>query len=229
MLPRTLEPEVMESVEEAVDYDQMDHSTVNQLFVNDLLTVLRAESAGEHDRPGLQIVDVGTGTLQIPIRLVQTWPACGPVSACDRSVEMLRVGVKNLQQAGLMDRILPVLCDARCLPLADASVDVLMSNSIVHHIAEPLDVFQEVRRCLRPGGVVFFRDLLRPESEQQVEHLVSTYAAHENPHARQMFRQSLHAALTLPEVRQLLQESGLDARSVLQTSDRHWTVSCRVA
>ena len=33
MLPRVLEPEVMDSAAEAVDYDQMDHSHVNQLFV----------------------------------------------------------------------------------------------------------------------------------------------------------------------------------------------------
>ena len=37
MLPRTLEPEVMDTVEEAVDYDSMDHSAVNTLFVEELL------------------------------------------------------------------------------------------------------------------------------------------------------------------------------------------------
>ena len=37
MLPRTLEPEVMDSVEEARDYDAMDHAVVNRVFVEDFL------------------------------------------------------------------------------------------------------------------------------------------------------------------------------------------------
>ena len=36
-LERVLEPEVMESHQEAVDYDAMDHSEVNRIFVDDLL------------------------------------------------------------------------------------------------------------------------------------------------------------------------------------------------
>ena len=37
MLDRELEPEVMDDENEAADYDQMDHSEVNRIFVRDLL------------------------------------------------------------------------------------------------------------------------------------------------------------------------------------------------
>ena len=37
MLDRILEPEVMDTAEEARDYDSMDHSTVNDLFASDFL------------------------------------------------------------------------------------------------------------------------------------------------------------------------------------------------
>ena len=37
MLPRTLEPEVMAPVEDATDYDRMDHSAVTRSFVDEFL------------------------------------------------------------------------------------------------------------------------------------------------------------------------------------------------
>jgi hypothetical protein len=39
MIPRTLEPEVMDSDAEALTYDHMDHRDVNARFVSDLLAV----------------------------------------------------------------------------------------------------------------------------------------------------------------------------------------------
>ena len=60
MLKRTLEPEVMDSHEEAVTYDEMSHEAVNDLFVTDLLT------AG---LPAGEILDLGAGTGRIPIEL----------------------------------------------------------------------------------------------------------------------------------------------------------------
>ena len=41
MLTRILEPEVMDSAEEARDYDAMDHGTVNRVFVADFLGFAR--------------------------------------------------------------------------------------------------------------------------------------------------------------------------------------------
>ena len=40
MLPRTLEPEVMDTPDDARDYDAMDHAEVNRLFVDHLLEAL---------------------------------------------------------------------------------------------------------------------------------------------------------------------------------------------
>lgn len=223
MLPRILEPEVMDTAEEAIDYDQMDHSAVNQLFVDDFLRAL--SECPELLMPGnnLRIVDLGTGTAQIPIRLHQSWPECGPVSACDLSIEMLRLAHQNIAVAGFAGRIQPLFCDAKRLPFADGSVDIMLSNSIIHHIPSPALVFAEIARCLSPRGLMFFRDLLRPESIGEVNRLVDIYAGRENAHSQKMFRDSLQAALTISEVRQHLQDAGLDDESVRQSSDRHWT------
>ena len=117
------------------------------------------------------------------------------------------------------------LADAKRLPFADGSFAAVMSNSIIHHIPEPAAVISEMVRVLRAGGSIFVRDLLRPADEPIVTTLVNQYAAGANDHQRQMFAASLHAALTLEEVRQLVAAAGLDPAAARQTSDRHWTWS----
>ena len=49
------------------------------------------------------------------------------------------------------------------------------------------------------------------------------YAAGANAHQQQMFAESLHAALALAEIRELVAALGFDSADVRQTSDRHWT------
>ena len=53
---------------------------------------------------------------------------------------------------------------------------------------------------------------------------METYAGGENERQRSLFRDSLHAALTLGEVRKLAAGLPLKESHVEQTSDRHWTV-----
>ena len=117
-----------------------------------------------------------------------------------------------------------MLRDCKKLPEATASFDAVMSNSIVHHIPQPGSVLKELWRVLKPGGLMFVRDLMRPDDVETLESLVTTYAGDANTHQKQMFRDSLHAALTVEEVRELVRDYGLSSDSVKATSDRHWTI-----
>ena len=213
MVERVLEPEVMDSAAEAHDYDTMDHSHVNDLFVADLLHL---------GKDFQTLLDVGTGTAQIPIALCARHPAVRVV-AIDMAEHMLRVGRSNIERAGLSERVRLQRCDAKRMPFADASFDAVMSNSIVHHIPEPFAVFAEMTRVVKPGGVLFVRDLLRPVDEAALQGFVQTYAGEANAHQQQMFADSLHAALTLDEVRAMVTRLGFDVAAVQQTSNRHWT------
>ena len=212
-LERVLEPEVMESHQEAVDYDAMDHSEVNRIFVDDLL------ADGE---TGQDILDLGTGTAQIPVVLCQHLESCR-VMAVDLAVQMLDLAVYNVEAAGLINQIQLAHVDAKQMPFEDNMFDTVMSNSIVHHIPDPYDVMKETVRVLKPGGRFFFRDLLRPDTDEQVKELVRTHAGEENEHQQKMFDDSLRAALSLEEIRQLVERLGLDPSQVTATSDRHWT------
>ena len=78
-------------------------------------------------------------------------------------------------------------------------------------------------RVTGDGGVLFIRDLLRPDSDQEVAQLVETYAGQENAHSQQMFDDSLRAALSLDEIRELVVQNGFPAEAVQATTDRHWT------
>ncbi|HYW81562.1 MAG TPA: methyltransferase domain-containing protein [Thermoguttaceae bacterium] len=213
MLPRVLETEAMDTPAEAAGYDSMDHREVNQVFVADLLAARPA--------PG-EMLDLGTGTALIPIELCRQDPTAR-VLAVDVAENMLRLARRNVEQAGLGDRIRLQRIDAKGLPFAEGTFSTVISNSIVHHVPEPGDVLREAWRVAAAGGLLFIRDLMRPDDDETVQRLVDTYAADATEHQRQMFDDSLRAALTVEEMRRFVGEFGQAAENVCATTDRHWT------
>lgn len=220
MLPRTLEPEFSENEEEAWAYDQMDHAAVNQAFVDDLL-------AGGPVGP--DVLDLGTGTARIPVRLCQALPDVR-VMALDAATSMLDIARTNIDLGGVLGRVQLEHADAKALDaFADGMFQTVLCNSVVHHLPDPAPLLTAARRLLEPGGRLFFRDLFRPESEAAIEALVTAHAAGEPPESQQLLRQSLHAALSPDEVRRWVTAAGLDPAAVRLTSDRHWTLDTVVA
>ena len=227
MLSRILEPEVMDTVEEAHDYDSMDHADVNRRFAADALGALRGDGLLSGD-PTCHALDLGTGTAQIPIEMIAQVRAGGEtlrLTAVDLAAEMLVVAKRNVAAAGMTDAIRLERLDAKTLPYPDERFTAVVSNSIVHHIPEPREALAEAVRVTAPGGRLFFRDLLRPGDLAELQRLVGLYAAGANDRQRQLFAQSLHAALSLDEVRALVAELGFAGDTVAATSDRHWTWS----
>ena len=154
MLPRTLEPEVMDSPEEARDYDSMDHAAVNDLFVADFLADVGRAQPDPRRRHGH-----GPN----PDRLVPKISRRRASSPWTPPKSMLAVGRENVaaRRDGGSDSTCgsptPNGCRSRIPTFA-----AVMSNSIVHHIPEPAAVVAEMVRVLQPGGRIFVRDLLRP-------------------------------------------------------------------
>ncbi len=215
MLARRLEPEVMDSPEDADAYDAMDHCAVNNQFVDDLLAVFPAPR---------DVLDLGTGNARIPLELCRRVGTCR-VMAADKSRAMLQLARYLIEIAGLRERIQLDYCDAKQMLYKNAKYDLVMCNGTLHHFAEPAVVLGESWRVTASGGGVFFRDLLRPEDEIALESLVTTYAGDATPHQQQLFRDSLSASLTLDELRRVVADLGLDPATVQVTSDRHWTWS----
>ena len=215
MLPRVLENEAMDTIEEAVEYDRMDHSGVNGRFVADFLQVHGPCRGGE-------ILDVGTGTARIPIALCQA-DASTRVVAIDLSETMLEIGRRNVAEAGLSDRIRLRKVDGKHAGLEASAFEGVICNTIVHHLPNPRELLSEMARLVAPGGTLMVRDLFRPADDHAVNHLVETHAAGESPKARALFDDSLRAGLTLSEIQEMVESLGLPATDVSMTSDRHWT------
>jgi ubiE/COQ5 methyltransferase family len=86
-----LEPEVMDTGQEAVEYDGMDFSVVNNAFAIEAIALAPA---------GGVMLDTGTGTARIPIRIAQFAPQW-QIQGIDLAENMLQIGRRNVEQAGL--------------------------------------------------------------------------------------------------------------------------------
>lgn len=227
MLSRVLEPEVMDTADEAADYDAMDHAEVNRRFVEDLLAAM-GDAGCTAGGSSCRVLDLGTGTAQIPIELVQCARESGvsarlEIAAVDLAAEMLVLAKQNVAAAGMTDVIRLERLDAKTLPYPSGRFTTVMSNSIVHHIPDPAEALAEAVRVTAAGGLLFFRDLLRPATETELARLVELYAGGPKESQRQLFAQSLRAALTVDEMRTIVGQLGFDPEGVRATSDRHWT------
>lgn len=214
-LPRTLEPEVMDSAEEVAEYSTMDHGEVNARFVTDLC---------DGGQVGPRVIDLGCGPAAILIELCRRREDVTALGT-DASVAMLELAKQEIDLAGMLDRIALEHADVKTMRgFATDMADTVISNSLLHHLADPASAILAALRLVRDGGRLFIRDLARPDSERDLETLVETHAGDESAFARQLLRQSLHAALTLDEARALCGGCGIDPDRVQMSSDRHWTL-----
>jgi ubiquinone/menaquinone biosynthesis C-methylase UbiE len=213
-MQRQLEAEVMDTWEEAIDYDTMDFTQVNTAFAQEAIALGQIES-------GL-VLDAGTGTGRIPVLMCQMRPKW-QIIAIDLAKNMLQIASQHVQQAGLQEQIRLELVDAKYLPYEDEVFDLVISNSLVHHLPDPLPFFRELQRVTKPNAGILIRDLFRPVDEVTMNALVESIGNKYNAHQKQLFRDSLHAALTINEVKQLIFRAGLVGVKVYQSSDRHWT------
>lgn len=215
-LTRTPEPKTLCPFDEAAQYHAMNLELVNQTFVEDLI-------AGGPVGP--QVLDLGCGPAAIPILLCQRIGSL-QVLAVDLEVEMLEIGKREIDVAGMLGQI--SLRHADICTMEDyenAIADTVICNSVLHHLDQPASAVLTAIRLLRPGGRLFFRDLCRPASLEQVETLVSLHAADESQAGQQLLRQSLLAALSLGEIENMVRGLGIDPVCVQMTSDRHWTLN----
>jgi ubiquinone/menaquinone biosynthesis C-methylase UbiE len=211
---RILEPEVMDTWLEATAYDAMDFTAVNTAFATEAMSL---------DPHAIKVLDMGTGTARIPILMCQQRPQY-LFTAIDLAQSMLIIGQRNVEEAQLTQRIRLERVDSKRMPYPDLEFDMVISNSLVHHLPEPYLLFQEIKRLIKLDGAILIRDLIRPENEQAVNELVTKFGSNYDPQQQQLFEDSIKAALTLTEVRELIDRVGLAQVKLSQTSELHWTI-----
>ena len=94
----------------------------------------------------------------------QAAPHVRQVVGIDLTPALLAAGAERLRAAGL-DNVLMQHGDAMALPFVDASFDLVVCRSSLHHFPEPEMAVTEMARVCRPGGRVVISDLVAPSAE----------------------------------------------------------------
>jgi cyclopropane fatty-acyl-phospholipid synthase-like methyltransferase len=213
---RVAEPELMDTVEQARAYAAADFSEPHQAFV----TRFRD---GFPDFVGGHVLDLGCGAADVTVRFARAYPAAR-VHGVDGAQAMLDEGRRLVRQVGLGERITLELLRLPSPSLGGAGYDAVISNSLLHHLAEPAVLWSSIEAAARPGAPVFVMDLHRPASTDAAQRLVDEYAADESPVLRDDFYRSLCAAYTPEEVQSQLVRSALPHLRVEVVGDRHLVV-----
>ena len=119
-----------------------------------------ASAIHKHLPRGASVLDVCSGTHDIPLRLLALDPTL-QIHAVDGSAHMLAEGQRRAGERNLT--IDAHVCDAHGLPFPDNSFDAVTLQFASRHL-EIIKAFKEIYRVLKPGGVFCHNDMLRPAS-----------------------------------------------------------------
>ena len=213
---RVLEPEIMDTPENVLAYARADFSEVNQKFVNDLI-----KKYSSHLK---NVLDLGCGPADIAIRLASGLSEV-KITAIDASKNMIKAATENVTKAKLNNRISLLVGYVPGLPLQSNSFDAIISNSLLHHLPNPMALWEEIIRLGKSGAAIFIMDLLRPGSPEAAKEIVEKYSPEEHPILKEDFYNSLLAAFSIDEVQDQLKNTGLVKLNTEIISDRHLLVS----
>jgi ubiquinone/menaquinone biosynthesis C-methylase UbiE len=168
-------------------------------------TFVRA--AMRHARASSRVLDIGTGTGSVPLKMAARRPDLSIVGI-DLSDEMIRVARSGVREAGLHRRVKIRKANARRSPFPAGSFDLVMSNSLLHHLPDPVPTFNEIARVLAPGGRVFVRDLRRPGPSRVRAH-IRRHGRFYQGEMHRLFADSVRASFKVSEIKELVAESHL--------------------
>ena len=209
----------MDGADQVDAYASADFDTSDQAMVDRFARLC-------DDRPGEWLADLGCGPGNISFRLARRWPDA-TVLGLDGAPRMLAVAERRLAaEPELAGR----LCFQQALlplseptppagPLRMGRFSSVVSNSLLHHLHDPLALWQAVARLGAPGAFVYVQDLRRPASAAAVDALVAAAMADAPEVLRRDYRASLHAAFTPAEVAAQLQQAGLKGLQVAPLGD----------
>jgi demethylmenaquinone methyltransferase/2-methoxy-6-polyprenyl-1,4-benzoquinol methylase len=119
-----------------------------------------ANAIYQHLPRGAKVLDVCSGTHDIPLRLLTLDPTL-EIHTVDGSPHMTAEGQHRARERNLT--IYARVCDAHALPFPDNSFDAVTLQFASRHL-EVVRTFKEIHRVLKPGGIFCHNDMLRPAS-----------------------------------------------------------------
>jgi trans-aconitate methyltransferase len=215
-MQRIPEPELMDDPEQARAYAGADFSEPHQAFVG------RFTQCFPRHRPR-RVLDLGCGAADITIRFARAYPDC-ELTGVDGAAAMLALAREAITRVELDHRVHLRAVRLPDTTLAPHAFDTLISNSLLHHLADPQVLWRAVVDNAEPGAAVFIMDLRRPETREQAGRLVQEYSGNEPEILRRDFFNSLLAAYRPEEIAVQLAQANLSCLQVEAVGDRHVVV-----
>jgi len=221
-MERMPEPELMNDLEQVLAYSNADFEVAHQSVIENFCQIF------PDDPPLKTFLDLGCGSGDVTVRFAHQFPE-SKFDAVDGAEEMLKQAARLIKQESLTERIalhhqqLP-----NCI-FDHASYDAIISNSLLHHLHEPLHLWSIIKQVVsnkknKTDTAIYVCDLFRPETKQLASALVDQYASKEPEILRKDFYNSLLAAFTPNEVRAQIDNAELDSLNIDIVSDRHMLI-----
>ena len=229
-LPRVPELEVMDDSDEVEAYSsaaaQAYLDKIDDTFVEHAVRLVAGRSRG-------RALDIGTGPGQIVLKLARRLPGWQFVGV-DRSPNMIRQArvAAGLSPASSLlvgaplaapsneARVQFFVADGNRLPFPAESFDLVICNSVLHHLAQPQRLLNEVARLVKRDGAVLIRDLRRPSRLAYPLH-VRWYGRHYTGLMGKLYCASVRSAYTVAELEALLRSSPLTGARVFRHERTH--------
>jgi ubiquinone/menaquinone biosynthesis C-methylase UbiE len=215
-MERMPEPELIDEKEAALAYDAADFSQPHEAFVDHFACLFPDFQTG-------LVLDLGCGTGDISTRFTKRYPKTTMI-ALDGAKAMLEIARLNITQCNLNDRIQLVHAHLPMTGLTLPLFDAVICNSLLHHLANPLILWQIIAENTKANAPFLVMDLLRPQTQGDARQLVQQYAFDAPKRLQEDFYASLLAAYTIDEVKTQLQGIPFATVHIQTVSDRHFVV-----
>jgi len=133
------------------------------------------------------------------------------LTGCEISPAMIRVAERNARDYGFTERTNYVEGNCMKMPFQDKAFDAVFSNGSLHEWEDPIQVFNEINRVLKHGGIFCITDMRR-DVNPILKWLI--YFSTKPKEIRPGFITSLNASYTVVELDKLLRQSALKSDSV---------------
>ncbi len=213
-MDRILEPELMDGEEQARAYSEADFTEPHNMFVEEFRRIFPKREVS------CTVLDLGCGPADVTVRFARAFPHC-QIDAVEGAQAMLKFARQRVEKEKMTDRIRLI---HEVLPSNHQLQDnygIIISNSLLHHLADPATLWDTVTDKCAAGGTVFIMDLMRPVSKDRAKALVDCYAAEEPHILREDFYHSMLAAHRPEEVEKQLGSAGIEWMKVKAITDRH--------
>ncbi len=158
---------------------------------------------------GGKVLDIGTGSGRLAIELSKVKQNGYYMVGLDISATMLKQALAYSGKPKSSRPINYIQATSAQLPFPDGTFDVVTSYASLHHWKDPVQVFKEIWRVTRNGGLILIRDNRRMLDHPFYKAVIWIMTRFMKKHQRRMWPRSIMASYTVDEVKQLLRQTGM--------------------